>query len=117
MIARVWRGVTSRRMSEEYLEYLQATGVQGYQQINGNQGVYILRRDQEVNTEFTIITLWDSFDSIRSFAGRGINTAVYYPRDENYLLELEPEVEHFEVAAHAPEYSRKREVSSCVQMS
>lgn len=40
---------------------------------------------------------WDSWDSIRAFAGPEPSKAVYYPEDREFLLSLEPNVEHFEV--------------------
>ncbi len=46
---------------------------------------------------FTLISLWDSFDSIRKFAGDAIEVARYYPEDTAFLLELEPHVTHHEV--------------------
>ncbi len=42
-------------------------------------------------------TLWESFESIRKFAGDDIEKARYYPDDKDYLLELEPHVTHYEV--------------------
>ena len=42
-------------------------------------------------------TLWDSVDSIRAFAGDAIERAKYYPEDQEFLLELEPTVRHYEV--------------------
>lgn len=47
----------------------------------------MLRRDSGERTEFVTFSLWDSFDSIRAFAGDDIETAVYYPEDERYLVE------------------------------
>jgi hypothetical protein len=41
--------------------------------------------------------LWDSFDAVRRFAGDDIERAVYYPEDKEYLLSLEPNVEHYDV--------------------
>ena len=45
-----------------------------------------------------MLTLWDSMDAIRRFAGDEPERARYYPEDSEYLLELEPFVEHYEVA-------------------
>lgn len=40
-----------------------------------------------------------SLDDIRAFAGDDVNTAVYYPEDERYLVERDLTVAHYEVAA------------------
>jgi hypothetical protein len=44
-----------------------------------------------------LISLWESADAIRNFAGPDIVRARYYPEDDRFLLELEPEVAHYEV--------------------
>lgn len=97
MIARVWSGKTKLRNADEYQNYLMITGVPGYENTDGNQGVILLRRDGMETAEFTLISLWDSEESIRGFAGQDVATAVYYPKDENYLLNLEAHATHFEV--------------------
>jgi hypothetical protein len=43
------------------------------------------------------VSLWESVDAIRKFAGPDIERAVYYPEDKEFLLELEPNVTHYEV--------------------
>ncbi len=35
-------------------------------------------------------------ESVKKFAGKNYAKAKYYPEDEKYLLEFEPEVEHYE---------------------
>jgi hypothetical protein len=47
---------------------------------------------------FLLLTLWDSRDAIRAFAGDDMDCARYYPEDAAFLLELEPTVTHYEVA-------------------
>jgi heme-degrading monooxygenase HmoA len=44
-----------------------------------------------------LLTLWESEDAIKRFAGSNMEKAKYYPEDEQYLLELEPNVTHYEV--------------------
>lgn len=97
MIVRTWHGVTPRERSDDYLQFLMRTGVRDYRATPGNRGVYVLRRDAGERAEFLLLTLWDSFDAIRAFAGPDVNRARYYPEDPDYLLEMEPGVEHYEV--------------------
>src|SRR6266704_256190 len=98
MIARIWRGVTLAERGEEYLQYLKETGLKDYQAVPGNQGVEVLRRSYDGKTEFLLISYWKSFEAIRAFAGDDMERAVYYPKDEEFLLELEPKVTHYELA-------------------
>jgi heme-degrading monooxygenase HmoA len=98
MIARIWRGVTPAEKAEQYLDYLVKTGLKDYRAAPGNHGVQVLQHTYENKTEFLLISFWESFDAIRAFAGDDIEKAVYYPEDEAFLLELEPDVKHYENA-------------------
>lgn len=97
MIARIWRGVTPEARADAYFDYLMKTGVPALRATAGNRGVYVLRRLAEGRAEFLLISLWESFEAIRRFAGPELDKAVYYPEDKDFLLELEPRVSHFEV--------------------
>jgi len=100
MIARIWRGRTAASRSDEYVSFLERTGLRDYRQTDGNRGVLLLRRVSHGVAEFTTLTLWDSMDAIRRFAGDQPERARYYPEDPEYLLEMPPLVEHYEVAWH-----------------
>jgi heme-degrading monooxygenase HmoA len=73
-----------------------------YRSVAGNLGAQILRRDDGELTHFLTVTWWESEDVIRGFAGDAVLTARYYPEDDNFLLEFEPQVQHFRVNAEAP---------------
>ena len=97
MIARTWHGVTAAAKASEYFDYLKKTGVPEYQATKGNQGVYVLQRLDGDQAHFLLLTLWESEDTIKRFAGPEMEKAKYYPEDEKFLLELEPNVTHYEV--------------------
>ena len=97
MIARTWHGVTPLAKADEYLDYLHRTGIPDYRATPGNQGVYVLRRLEGDRAHFLLMSLWDSMASITKFAGPDAEKARYYPEDADYLLELEPNVTHYEV--------------------
>src|SRR2546423_2568582 len=97
MIARLWRGVVPASRADEYHRYLEETGLKEYRATPGNRGVQVLRRIQGDRCEYLLITWWENWDAIRRFAGQEPEKAVYYPRDREFLLELEPYVQHFEV--------------------
>lgn len=69
MIARVWHGVTPSYKGDQYLEYLNKTGIPDYRATEGSQGVYVLRRIEANRAHFLLLTLWDSLDAIKRFAG------------------------------------------------
>jgi heme-degrading monooxygenase HmoA len=99
LIARVWHGTTSKENRAAYVKYLKTTGIRAFKKSKGNIGVFVLVRDSQELTEYLIVSLWDSMKAIEGFAGTDSSRAVYYPKDSEFLLGLEPEVKHFEVAA------------------
>lgn len=96
-MARIWHGITSRANADVYLEYVNKTGIFDYRQTPGNKVAFVLRRDEGEITHFITFSLWDSVDSIKKFAGDDYEKAKYYTDDENFLLEFEPTVQHYEV--------------------
>jgi heme-degrading monooxygenase HmoA len=102
MIARIWHGITPRSKADEYVEFLNKTGVKDYRATEGNLGAYVLRRIEGGQAHFLTLTFWDSVEAIKKFAGEDYEKARYYPEDKNYLLEFEEKVAHYEVMVSAP---------------
>ena len=97
MIVRTWRGFTRESDKDTYVEYLKKTGLKEYTETPGNRGVWTLRRVRDGKAEFLLITMWDSYDAIKAFAGPDYGKAVYYSEDEKFLLEKDPYVSHYEL--------------------
>lgn len=98
MIARIWHGAVPADKQDAYRGYLAKTGVPDSRATPGNRGVTVLERREDGVAHFVFISLWDSLEAIRAFAGEPVEKARYYPEDAEYLLELEPTVTHYEVA-------------------
>ncbi|GAB3583640.1 antibiotic biosynthesis monooxygenase [Hymenobacter daeguensis] len=96
IITRIWHGVTLSKYAETYLQYLKTSGMADYQNTTGNLGVQILRRLENDRCHFWTISRWDSYESIKGFAGEQYEQARYYSEDAQYLLEFEPTVLHCE---------------------
>jgi heme-degrading monooxygenase HmoA len=101
MIARTWAGVTRAADADAYLDYLHATGLAEFRATPGNRGALALRRIEGDRAEFLLLSLWDSEDAIRRFAGDDIGRAVFYPEDERFLVARDQHVNHYEVAFRA----------------
>ena len=97
MIARMWHGVTAAERADEYLDYLNKTGVPDYRETKGNRGVYVLRRIEGDRAHFLTVSFWGSIEEVKAFAGPDPEKARYYPEDEEFLLEFERQVEHYDV--------------------
>lgn len=95
MIVRTWRGSTSLADAERYFEYLKRTGVKQYRRTPGNAGVLVLRREVDGRAEFLPLSLWESMEAVRTFAGADPRQAVFYPEDEHYLVEFDRHVDHY----------------------
>jgi heme-degrading monooxygenase HmoA len=106
MIARTWAGATRAADADAYLDYLHATGLAEYRATPGNRGVLALRRVSGDRAEFLLLTLWDSEEAVRRFAGDDIERAVFYPEDERFLVAREERVSHYEVVFQAEETTR-----------
>ncbi len=83
---------------------LRLSGADRAEGIQGDRGfreVLVLRREIGDETEYVLVTLWDSMEAIRGFAGPEPERAVYYPEDSRYFPEEEmrPYVTHYEVLA------------------
>ena len=97
MIARMWRGSAIRERADDYVKHLQQSVVPELRQIDGFRGVYLLRRNSSGDVEFVVLTLWESMDAIRKFAGENPEVAVVAPTARVLFREYDAEVKHFEI--------------------
>jgi len=96
MIARRWHGRIRAADSDEYLQLMKDVGLADYRSTEGNRGAWCLHRREGDVVHVEMFTLWDDEAAIRRFAGADMLKAKYYGFDPDFLLELEPEVTHFE---------------------
>jgi len=101
LIARIWHGMTPATKADNYSEFLSARAIPDYRSTPGNLAVYILRRHDGERTHFVTLTFWESLQAIEGFAGDPVDRAKYYPEDQDFLLEFEPNVQHWEVIGSA----------------
>jgi heme-degrading monooxygenase HmoA len=98
MIARIWRGVVRAHDAPAYAAYVQRTGIEGYQRTPGNRGAWLLWQVEGDRAEFVTLSFWESRAAIEGFAGQDIEKAVFYPDDEQFLIERDLTVQHYQVA-------------------
>lgn len=98
MIARLWRGAAAdRRNADAYVRHLRTRVVPELSGIPGYREVRLLRREEGGRTEFLVMTLWDSMDAIRRFAGENPERAVVEPEARAVLAHYDDFVRHYEV--------------------
>ena len=97
MIARRWHGRVPAAKADEYLKLTKDVGLADYRRTRGNVAAWCFhRRDGDV-VHVETLSYWESEEAIRRFAGHEMTKAKYYDFDPDFLLELEPEVLHFDV--------------------
>lgn len=64
---------------------------------SGNRSVVVGRRARDGRTDFLFLSLWDSMEAARRFAGPDPDRAVFYPEDDAFLVERDEHVDHYEV--------------------
>jgi len=99
MIARIWHGRTLVEDFDTYTKFMKEKAIPDYKKTNGFVKLTFLRNIENNIAHFTLITFWENLQVIKNFAGEDFEKAKYYPEDENFLLEFEEKVTHFEVFA------------------
>jgi heme-degrading monooxygenase HmoA len=99
VICRIWHGRTACTKADAYARFLEERAIPDYRSVRGNVSVAIMRRDEGAVSHFLTVTHWDSEASIRAFAGEDVLKAKYYAEDKEFLLEFEPQVQHYVVMA------------------
>lgn len=97
MVVRTWRGWTRAEDADRYAAYVGETGLREYRATPGNRGAWILRRIDGERCEFVTVSMWDSLDDVRAFAGDDVDRAVFYPEDDAFLVDRETTAHHWEL--------------------
>lgn len=97
MIARTWRGETIPANADQYLRFCQEKVFPSLKAIAGHRGAYVLQRNAGGIVEFMVVTLWESMQAIREFAGQNPEAAVVEPEARAILTDFDAHVRHFEV--------------------
>ena len=95
----MWRGWVATDRAAEYVAYIEGTGIAAYRRTPGNIDAQMWTRDLgDGRTEVVTVSRWESLEVIQGFAGADISRAVFYPEDDDFLVDRELTVEHHEVA-------------------
>jgi heme-degrading monooxygenase HmoA len=97
-VLRSWSGVIATDRRADYAGYLEQTGLSEYRDTPGNLAAFALFRElDDGRTEVTTVSVWRSRDDIVAFAGDDIEVAKFYPEDDEYLLDRDLAVRHYDV--------------------
>jgi len=101
-ILRLWKARSTVEKAGEYVQYATTKVFPVLSAIEGHRGAYLLRRTLNGATEFVVLTLWQSMEAVRRFAGDNPEKAVVDPPARAILASFDDSVTHFEVV-HSPE--------------
>jgi len=96
MISRLWHGWTTRENADAYERLLRAEVLPGIHRVRGFKGAELLRRDANREVEFVTITLFDSVEAVREFAGENYEVAVVPPDARKLLARFDARSAHYE---------------------
>jgi len=88
-IMRLWHGKVDIKKADEYEKFLIERAVPDYTSVDGLLKLYFQRKNEDSIAPFLLITIWDSIEAIKKFAGPQPELAKYYPEDAYFLLEKE----------------------------
>jgi heme-degrading monooxygenase HmoA len=97
MFARVWRCTASLENVPRYVGHFQQDVFPELKQLQGFQEAYVLQRTLDDGVEITVLTLWESREAIRGFAGDNAETAVVAPAAQAVLRTFDTTVTHHEI--------------------
>jgi heme-degrading monooxygenase HmoA len=97
VIARVWRGRTTRANADAYQELLATTILPGIDRVYGFRGAELYRRDLGGEVEFMTITRFGSLDGVREFAGEDYEQAVISEEAHRLLSSFDERVAIYEL--------------------
>jgi len=96
MISRLWHGWTTRANADAYENLLRAEVLPGIHRVRGFKGAQLLRRASGEEVEFVTITLFDSIDAVKEFAGEDYEVAVVPPPARKLLARFDARSAHYE---------------------
>jgi heme-degrading monooxygenase HmoA len=102
MIVCHWRGLASRATADAYEAHATQTVFPSLKAMTGHRGAWLLRRHTEGQVEFVALTLWESSDSIKAFAGNDLSTAIVESEGRAALSSFDNFATHYEILFRTP---------------
>jgi heme-degrading monooxygenase HmoA len=103
MIARTWRGRATVAKADDYVRHFTQEVVPNLKGIAGNKGAYLLRREIDGEVEFLAVTLWDSIETIKQFAGPDAEVAHIEPEGRAALKDFDEFARNYEIVCNTLE--------------
>lgn len=96
MISRIWHGWTTPANADAYQKLLTEKILPGIHRVAGHRGASLLRRDSGPEVEFITITVFESMEAVRAFAGADYEVAVVPPEARKLLSRFDERAVHYQ---------------------
>jgi heme-degrading monooxygenase HmoA len=97
MVIREWRARALPSRAADYPVHFQASVLPKLTQTPGFLSAHLSQRHLGGRTEFLVLTIWQSMDAVRGYAGYDVDRAVLFPEITAVLSEYDRSVQHYEV--------------------
>jgi heme-degrading monooxygenase HmoA len=97
MIARFWTAKVAKADVHIYADHLKSQVLTTLRKVDGYIGTKLLERETSDGAEIVVITLWQSLDAIRKFAGPDLEKAVVSDDVVSLFLQYDQRVRHYKV--------------------
>ena len=99
MVGRIWHGWTAPRNADRYENLLKTEIFPGIAMKNvpGYRGIQLFRRPLDEEVEFITIMWFDSWDSVKQFAGEDYEKACVPPKARKVLSRFDECSQHYEI--------------------
>ena len=97
MIARVWRGWAALPNAVAYETHFRTEVLPHLKEVRGFRGADLLRREDGAESEFVVVSYFESLDAVRDFAGDEYERAIVAPEAQQMLSRFEQRATHYEV--------------------
>ena len=99
MVGRIWHGWTTPENADVYENLLKAEIFPGIAKkcVSGYHSIQLFRRPLEGEVEFITIMWFDSWDSVKQFAGEDYEKAYVPPKAREILSKFDERSQHYEI--------------------
>lgn len=97
MISRQWKCILKEESHDQYIAFLNNVVLKNARTLPGFVHADILKRRTINGLEFLVVTLWETLDNIKAFAGEDIEKAMVPEEAQKMMVSFDKTVQHYEV--------------------
>lgn len=103
VIIRMWSARTAPDRADAYEDVFRTHVLAELAALDGFRGAYLLRREDRSGAELVTLTMFDSIDAVRRFAGDDFERANLSPQARAVIDDPDERARHFTVVSAPPQ--------------